>query len=217
MLRKGAGSKMTCRQADQLMEEVLDGDLDGDSHEDLREHLSHCERCAEDWDAAWQVRSLLRGRESVDPGEAYFEQATANIMDRIAVLAVRTRPVEEVPVASSARYGPLSIRGVGLAFLLLLTLCLDALHESYGAVRSFSPLGPKQDLRLAPIDPSVDLAASFHACLPASPGRAVAGQGTHAAIHRAAPSPAMGLPATDGDAAPRTPTLSTPHPLAAML
>ena len=123
---------MTCREATELMECIFDGDLDEDSEEGLHEHLGDCAACADSWHAYRRVRVALVDSEIFDPGEAYFEEATASIMERVTALAAsQTSPPEDAPVVgSSMRYGPLGVRGVGLAFVLVLTFFLDALASS---------------------------------------------------------------------------------------
>lgn len=131
---------MTCRKADELMENVLDGDADDESANELKEHLGDCERCADAWHAIWQVRSLLTECEVPDPGETYLQQATASIMDRISAGQTQEAPAEEPPIIGSMRYGPLSIRGVGAAFVFAVGCLFSSFVSSPGEAKS--PAGP---------------------------------------------------------------------------
>ena len=121
---------MTCQYADALIEDVLNGEADGEGDEGLRQHLSHCGHCAEVWHVAWQVRQALKRCEVPDPGESYLEQATAGIMARIRAIDPDAVVAEGSPAVSSARYGPLQIRGVGLALLMALGLLTQAFQSS---------------------------------------------------------------------------------------
>ena len=129
---------MTCQHADALIEDVLNGEADGDGEEGLRQHLSHCGHCAEAWHVAWQVRQTLQECEVPDPGESYFEQATAGIMARIRAIDPDAAVAEGSPAVTSARYGPLQIRDVGLALLMALGLLSQALQPC----TTYSPLSP---------------------------------------------------------------------------
>ena len=120
---------MTCQLADSLIEDVLNGDVDAEHADGLSEHLGECERCAEAWDVAWQVRSALNRCEAPDPGEPYFHQATARIMARIRAMEAEAQVAASSPVGTSARYGPLQVRGVGLLLLVMLA----SLLEGFGA------------------------------------------------------------------------------------
>lgn len=108
------------------MEDVLNGESDGESEDRLREHLSQCEECTNTWHAAWQVRHTLNRCEVLDPGEPYFEEATATIMARIEALQMEAPTAGGSPAISSARYGSLQIRGVGLVFFVALGFLLQA-------------------------------------------------------------------------------------------
>ncbi len=132
---------MTCRKADELMENVLDGDADDESANELKEHLGDCERCADAWHAIWQVRSLLTECEPADPGEAYFRQATASIMDRVSALHSHKAPAEESPIISSMRYGPLPVRGVGAAFVFAVGVLVSSFVSGSGEARSAADPG----------------------------------------------------------------------------
>ncbi|MBM3476873.1 MAG: hypothetical protein FJX75_26670 [Armatimonadetes bacterium] len=121
---------MTCQYADALIEDVLNGEADRDGEEGLRQHLSHCGHCAEVWQVAWQVRQTLQQCEAPDPGESYFEQATVGIMARIRAIDPDAAVAEDSPAISSVRYGPLQIRGVGLALLMALGLLTQAFRPS---------------------------------------------------------------------------------------
>jgi hypothetical protein len=126
---------MTCRSADSLIEDVLNGDADADGEDELREHLSHCGTCAEAWHVAWQVRQTLNRCEVPDPGEPYFAQVTSGIMARIRAIDPDAA-VEGSPAITSARYGPLQIRGVGLALLMAFGFFVQA----FRAPVVYSPL-----------------------------------------------------------------------------
>ena len=160
--------------------------------------MSRCEGCAEAWQAAWEVRSMLGSAEESDPGEAYFVQATAGIMSQVSVIAASETPsktTEDVSVVGSLRYGPLQIRGVGVALLITATLLIEGL---------FSPAAPSRaglvpdlgGLRLTPASDCVDLPAAPFA---ARAHAAYAGHPAHAAF--AAKQPA-----------PRIPPASQPNP-----
>ncbi len=123
---------MTCRKADELMEDVLDGEADGESAARLKEHLGDCERCADAWHAIWQVRSLLAQCEPPDPGEVYFERATVAIMDRVSAMQEHKTPADEPPIIGSMRYGPLPVRGVGAAFLFTLGVLVGSFVSGSG-------------------------------------------------------------------------------------
>jgi len=123
---------MTCRKADELMQDVLNGEVDEESADGLGDHLSDCERCADAWHAVWQVRSMLTECEPPDPGEPYFEQATTRIIDRIVGMQAQTAVAEEPPIISTTRYGPLSIRGVGAAFVFALGVFVGSLLPGPG-------------------------------------------------------------------------------------
>lgn len=127
---------MTCRKADELMENVLDGDADDGSANELKEHLGECERCADAWDAIWQVRSLLSECDAADPGEPYFQQATASIMDRISAMQSHASPAEQPPVIGSMRYGPLPVRGIGAAFVFAVGVLVSSFVSSPGEAKS---------------------------------------------------------------------------------
>ena len=123
---------MTCRKADELMQDVLNGEVDEESADGLSEHLSDCERCADAWHAVWQVRSMLMECEPPDPGQPYFQRATARIIDRIAGMQPEKAPAEEPPIISTTRYGPLSVRGVGAAFVFALSVFVGSLFSGPG-------------------------------------------------------------------------------------
>jgi anti-sigma factor RsiW len=126
---------MTCRKADELMENVLDGEADDESTDRLKEHLGACERCADAWHAIWQVRSLLAQCETPDPGEVYFERATAAIMGRVSAMQEHKTPADEPPIISSMRYGPLPVRGVGAAFVFALGVLVGSFLSAPGEAR----------------------------------------------------------------------------------
>jgi hypothetical protein len=146
---------MTCQYADALIEDVLNGEADREGEEGLRQHLGHCGHCAEVWHVAWQVRQTLQQCEAPDPGEPYFEQATAGIMARIRAIDPDAAVAEGSPAVTSARYGPLQIRGVGLALLMALGLLTQALRPSV----SYGPLaGADQKANDLPGAAAVDVA-----------------------------------------------------------
>jgi hypothetical protein len=121
---------MTCQVADALIEDVLNGDADGEGENGLREHLRHCADCADAWHSAWQVRQALARCEVHDPGESYFRQATASIMARIGAFESATVATESPSGVVSARYGPLQVRGLGLALLMALGFLAPALRTA---------------------------------------------------------------------------------------
>ncbi len=128
---------MTCREADRLMEHVLDGN-DGEGEvKQLHEHLGHCDRCTRAWRTAEQVRSMMGDCEPADPGDEYFAHATLRIMARIRAAA---KPAEEAPVIRSLRYGPLAVRGGLTSFLFAVGLLVGALVP-----RGDDPAAPPAD------------------------------------------------------------------------
>ena len=139
---------MTCRQANKLMEHVLDGgEGEGDADE-LHEHLRQCDRCAGEWQVAGQVRELVKDCRPPEPGDDYFERATASIMLRVSRAA--KRPVEESPVVTSMRYGPLAMRGAGASFIFALGLLVGAVALSPEDSGTFVAHPNLRDVRLVP-------------------------------------------------------------------
>ncbi len=147
------------------MQDVLSGDLEEDADEGLRSHMSRCEGCAQAWEAAWQVRAMLAQEQEQDPGEAYFEQATVSIMDRVSAIAASEAqpvPADEEPVVASARYGPLQIRGVGVAFIVALSFFVESVGASVDPVPTL-PLRDAGGARLIPAPATPDLPVAAHA------------------------------------------------------
>ena len=139
---------MTCRNADRLMEHVLDGEAEEEAVRELQEHVRRCERCARLWQTAWQVRSLMKECDAPDPGEEYFERVTEGIIARIG--AASTQPAKEAPVVGSMRYGPLAMRGGAMGFLFALGLLLSSLAAPRDEAGIPAPHGGLPNLRLAP-------------------------------------------------------------------
>ncbi|MBM3500285.1 MAG: zf-HC2 domain-containing protein [Armatimonadetes bacterium] len=129
---------MTCQLADALIEDVLNGEAEAEGELGLREHLRHCDACAEAWHVAWQVRQTMARCEVPDPGESYFRQATASILSRIRATGP-SAAADGSPEVVSARSGPLQIRGVGLTLLMALSFLAPAFRP---AVASPVPLLP---------------------------------------------------------------------------
>ena len=156
---------MTCQIADALIEDVLNGKADAEGENGLREHLRHCEDCADAWHVAWQVRQTLNQCDVPEPGESYFAQATAGIMSRIRAIDPDAVAAEDSPAVASARYGPLQIRGVGLALLMALGFLVPAFRA------------PVVSPALAADDPhaikAADVADAPHTLLPAANHRPV--------------------------------------------
>jgi anti-sigma factor RsiW len=139
---------MTCRQANKLMEHVLDGDEGEGDADELHEHLRHCDRCAGEWQIAGQVRELMRDCRPPEPEDDYFERVTASIMVRVSRAA--KRPAEESPVITSMRYGPLARRGAAASFIFALGLLVGAVALSPEDSGRFVPDPNLRDVRLVP-------------------------------------------------------------------
>ncbi len=108
---------MTCQEARLLMDDVFDGELAEQEAEGLHRHLRRCPACVVAWHSAWRFRELLHGDEVPDPGEPYFEEATASIVTRVEVEEEFAKPAPRSAFSDPLRYGPLAIRGVAATIL----------------------------------------------------------------------------------------------------
>ena len=175
---------MTCREAHVLMDGVFDGELAEGEAQGLHRHLAQCEPCAQQWRSGWQVRDLLSAEPVPDPGERYYEEATASILMRIEVEDQLSKPAPRSLLYDPLRHGPLAIRGVAATLLFGLGIYFGANYVAPAATDApvawdrtsyLTPLFPQThpDLSIAATDPSASL-SDRHARRTHSPSAATA-------------------------------------------
>lgn len=144
---------MTCREAHVLMDGVFDGELAEGEAQGLHRHLAQCEHCGQQWRSGWQVRDLLSAEPIPDPGEAYYEEATASIMLRIEVEEQVSKPAPRSVLYDPLRHGPLAIRGVAATLLFGLGIYFGANYVAPAATDA--PVNWDRATPLTPLTPAI--------------------------------------------------------------
>ncbi len=73
---------MTCRQAQALLEDFVDQELNGSDSQQLKDHIEICETCREEYESSARLKELLSNGAGRDPGDDYFTEVHSLIMAR---------------------------------------------------------------------------------------------------------------------------------------
>ena len=84
---------MNCRQANRLMDDVLNGVLEHSS--ELEAHLAECDRCAAEWSALQRLARAARGELGRPVDEDRLERLTGSLL---RALAAEPRPAPYMPL-----------------------------------------------------------------------------------------------------------------------
>ena len=86
---------MTCYQALTLLEDYVDKELPADKEVSIREHLTGCASCREEYETTLLLKELLKQHQSPDPGQDYWTETTN-------LIAARTVESPSAPIKTIA-------------------------------------------------------------------------------------------------------------------
>ncbi len=123
---------MRCEKFDEWINLFLDGRLDPDKEEKLREHLSRCKRCQKKLSFLRSVETTARKVQIKEPSPQYWESFSARVREKIIAREERTQLVGlKKTLENIFSFSPLKIKVAAGVISVVLVFAIGKLYLDY--------------------------------------------------------------------------------------